>query len=96
MKNDPTRNDLQVKSHFVCKFEVLVCQFANFLPKGNSMKCFKRSQCVSILSRLHWLDKKQFRNFMKDLVDNREAFTNIYGISKVSDNYLTKNINKHM
>ena len=34
---------------------------------------FIRSQCVSILSRLHWLDKKQFRNFMKDLVDNRNV-----------------------
>ena len=34
---------------------------------------FIRSQCVSILSRLHWLDKTQFRNFMKDLVDNRNV-----------------------
>ena len=30
-----------------------------------------RSQCVSLLSRLHWLNKKQFRSFMKDLVDNQ-------------------------
>ena len=70
--------------------------FLEFLSNIKFNEDFIRSQCVSILSRLHWLDKKQFRNFMKDLVDNREAITNIYGISKVSDNYLTKNINKHM
>ena len=29
-----------------------------------------RSQCVSLLSRLHWLNQKQFKNFMKNLVNN--------------------------
>ena len=32
-----------------------------------------RSQCVSILSRLNWLDRKQFRIFMKDLIDNKSV-----------------------
>ena len=38
------------------------------------MKCWtssSRSQCVSLMSRLHWLDKKQFCTFMKSLVENR-------------------------
>ena len=34
---------------------------------------FYRSQCVSLMSRLHWLDKKQFCKFMKSLVENRSV-----------------------
>lgn len=47
--------------------------FLEFLSNIKFNEDFIRSQCVSILSRLHWLDKTQFRNFMKDLVDNRNV-----------------------
>ena len=34
---------------------------------------FLRSQCVSLLSRLHWIDKKEFGSFMKSLIDHRSV-----------------------
>lgn len=45
----------------------------NSLSFSNLMYDYCRSQCVSILSRLNWLDRKQFRIFMKDLIDNKSV-----------------------